>query len=117
MDVVEAVCDRVVVMNDGRVVADDAVHELVDVFRTQTYRVVLERPVTDRFRRDVAGEFGVAEWTDRGDQVGFETTVDDETGFYALVDRVRRAESTLVSVDAVEPDLEDVFLELVEGDR
>jgi ABC-2 type transport system ATP-binding protein len=34
MDVVQDVCDRVVIMNDGKVIADDAVADLIEVFRT-----------------------------------------------------------------------------------
>jgi ABC-2 type transport system ATP-binding protein len=43
MDVVQEVCDRVVIMNDGEVIADDAVESLIDVFRTFAYRIVVGR--------------------------------------------------------------------------
>ena len=51
MDTVQAVCDRAVVMNEGRVVADDSVEELVGPgLRGDCRRVAGGRPPTARWR-------------------------------------------------------------------
>src|SRR6056297_2083334 len=42
MDVIEDICDRAVIMNDGHVVADDTVENLLELFRTQTYEVTVD---------------------------------------------------------------------------
>ncbi len=41
-------------------------------------------------------------------------TVEDSEGFYDLVETVRGLDTDLVSVTAVEPDLEDAFLRLTD---
>ena len=119
MDVIEDLCDRVVIMNEGRIVADDTVENLLDLFRTQTYEIRVEGEIPSRARRRLEGVFDAAEFERRSDVERFVVSV---TGgeFYDLTDALRDAGLALASVDAVEPDLEDVFLELTDdsgGDR
>ncbi|USZ72980.1 ABC transporter ATP-binding protein [Natronosalvus halobius] len=114
MDVIEDVCDRVIIMNDGRIVADGTVDELVDVFQTRSYRFTLEAPVPDAAKRTLAERFGVGEWTERGPERSFDVALQDDA-FYDLVAVLERTNCTFLGVETVEPDLADVFLE-VTGD-
>jgi ABC-2 type transport system ATP-binding protein len=121
MDVVEDVCDRVIIMNDGRIVADDAVADLIDVFRTFAYRVVAE-PRDDGSGLDDATverlreEYGAESFDHRGDRTAFEVTLGDPARLYDLMDDLRAAGLLVRSVESVDPDLEDVFLELTDED-
>jgi ABC-2 type transport system ATP-binding protein len=120
MDVVEAVCDRVVMLADGRVVADDAVDALLggdgaalavtspDLDET-TVAALRERfPVTDvaEVGRSDAGA-GAAEGSLRRVTVA----VDGED-LYALLDALRSHGVTVERLRTVEPDLEQRFVEL-----
>ena len=119
MDVVETVCDRVVVMSDGRVVADDAVDALLRS-GDDAHRVRITSGDFDReLLADLRDRFDVTavERLDRGARV--EVTTDSE-GLYAVMDRLRARGVTLDRVVTVEPDMEDVFVELTAdsgGDR
>ena len=129
MDVVQDVCDRVVIMNDGAVIADDAVADLIDVFRTFTYRVVVgadEDPdgieagateqVLDSAARDrLADAYGVETFESRGETTAFDVSLGDPERFYDLIDDLREAGVTVREVESVDPDLEEVFLELTNG--
>ncbi|NHN46290.1 ABC transporter ATP-binding protein [Halostella sp. JP-L12] len=116
MDVVETVCDRVIVMADGRIVADDAVDALLrsgdDAHRVRIASRDFDRELLaelrDRF--DVTG----VEQLDPGARV--EVTADSE-GLYAVMAFLRTRGVTLDRVVTIEPDMEDVFVELTAGDR
>ncbi|WP_049924388.1 ABC transporter ATP-binding protein [Halopiger djelfimassiliensis] len=116
MDVVETLCDRVIVMQNGRIVADDPVDHLTELFRTQVYRVTVEAPsagLRDRLER----RYDVREWSRTADRVTIELVIADSDGFYELTDILRQAGCSLQDVTSIEPDLEDVFLELIrDGD-
>jgi ABC-2 type transport system ATP-binding protein len=134
MDVVQEVCDRVIIMNGGEVVADDAVEDLIDVFRTFAYRVVVGRTGTadtgrDTPARDEAGPeladdtrdrlreaYGVEEFERLGDRTAFEVSLGDPERLYDLMDELRAADLTVYEVESVDPDLEEVFLELTSGE-
>jgi ABC-2 type transport system ATP-binding protein len=114
MDVIEDVCDRVVIMRDGRVIADDTVSALRGRFDAQGYRIT-----SPDFDADLLAElryrFEVADVEHLGEQTRVEVATDSD-GFYALMDYLRRHDVTLDAVETVEADLEDVFVELTGGE-
>jgi ABC-2 type transport system ATP-binding protein len=114
MDVIEAVCDRVVIMSEGEIVADDGVENLLDVFRTQTYEVQVAEPVAAEDRELLAEQFGADDFepVDGGERFVAQVTGDE---FYDLVDRLRAGGYAVDTFDAVEPDLEEVFLHVTEN--
>ena len=114
MDVVERVCDRVVILADGRVAADERVDDLVEVFATQAYRVrASEEP---GLRATVADVGTIESWDANGGVARFEVVLGDQDAFYDLVDAVRDSGAALESFESVDPDLEEVFVELTSDD-
>ena len=116
MDVVETVCDRVIVMSDGRVVADDAVDALLRN-GDDAHRV---RITSGDFDRELLGalrdRFDVTAAEERDPGARVEVTTDSE-GLYAVMSFLRSRGVTLDRVVTVEPDMEDVFVDLTAGDR
>src|SRR5690606_4491602 len=41
MNLVQDVCDDVIILNNGRIVAKDSVEVLMDIFKSKTYEIVL----------------------------------------------------------------------------
>jgi ABC-2 type transport system ATP-binding protein len=117
MDVIQEVCDRVIVMNNGRIVADNTIEELVTVFRTQAYRVVIRGDLSSSVRDGLERSHGIERWNDTSDGVRFEVTLEGSQEFYNLVDGLRSADAEIASISTVEPGLEDVFLRLTDRER
>ncbi|MFC4406146.1 ABC transporter ATP-binding protein [Haloarchaeobius iranensis] len=112
MDVVEDICDRVVILSEGSVIADDPVDELVGVFETQAYRITVEGPVDGATRELLDVEFDAGEWTETGDRTQFDVTLADGDALYDVLDVLRDAGLSLADIDGHDPDLEEVFLEV-----
>ncbi|WP_424019960.1 ATP-binding cassette domain-containing protein [Halorientalis pallida] len=110
MDVIEAVCDRVVIMNDGQVVADDTVANLRQGFETSAFRLTSPDLDADTLAT-VRDRFDVTDATTREGTTTVEVATDSD-GFYDLTALLRERNVTLASVATVEPNLEDVFVEL-----
>jgi len=110
MDVIEAVCDRVIIMNDGRIVADDTVANLRQGFETSAFRLTSPNLDADTLAA-VRDRFDVTDVTSRDGTTTVEVATDSD-GFYELAALLRERSVTLTSVATVEPDLEDVFVEL-----
>lgn len=114
MTVVEDVCDRVIVMSEGRVVADDTVERLLA--RADRDLVRIESPnVDERTIQLLDGEFGVEAVNQTADGQQIEVTASGDS-LYDLMDALRDAGVQITSIDTVEPTLEDVFVELT-GDE
>ncbi|MFB6141695.1 MAG: ABC transporter ATP-binding protein [Halosimplex sp.] len=112
MDVVEAVCDRVVIMSGGRIIADDAVDALLGGSDTHEIHVT-SADFDDDLLATLRERFDLAvERRDPGARI--EATV-DSGGLYDLMATLRAHGVTLDRVRTVEPDLEDVFVDITNG--
>ena len=110
MDVVETVCDRVIVISDGAVIADDTVDTLLD--RTGRHRIqITSRDLTAAIVSTLRDRFETIAVEDREAGYRIDVTTDSD-GLYALLEHLRDGGVTLDRVQTIEPDLEDVFVEL-----
>jgi ABC-2 type transport system ATP-binding protein len=116
MDVVETVCDRVLIMSGGRIIADDTVEELLRGDGQHGFRIT-SRDLDTALLADLRRRFEVAEVEqldrDRGARV---TVTADSEGLYTLLAQLRNHGVTLERVTTVDPDLEDVFVTLTTDD-
>ena len=115
MGVLEDVCDRVVVLNEGRIVADGTVADLRR--GTGARRVRVTSPdVGGPALAAVRERFDVTAVHERGGSTRVEVAAgSDDT--YALLALLRDHGVTLDGVETVDPDLGDVLLELTGGGR
>ncbi|AZQ13515.1 ABC transporter ATP-binding protein [Halorubrum sp. PV6] len=113
MAVIEDVCDRVVMMAGGRIVADDTVGALLAGTERDTLRIAsadIDEAViaTLRERFDVRA---VDSGPDAGDPTSVEVAAAGEA-LYDLMDALREAGVTVEDIETVRPELEDVFVDL-----
>lgn len=112
MDVIQELCDRVVVLQDGSIIADDDVADLVGLFRTQSFRIEYVGTLPDTCRTEV--EIDVI---DGGDRIALEGSVSDATAFYELLGHLLSGPGSVVRIETSEPDLEDAFLQLTDTEE
>ncbi|MFO8116648.1 MAG: ABC transporter ATP-binding protein [Halorubrum sp.] len=117
MGVIEDVCDRVVMMANGRIVADDTVSALLSGTERDVVRVVsadIDDAVvaTLRERFDVrAVEPGPGSAGRDGGSTAVEVVAAGDA-LYDLTDALREAGVTVEGIETVRPELEDVFVDL-----
>lgn len=113
MDVVETICDRVIVVSEGRIVADDTVEALLRTDDAHT--VWLTSPAFDRERVAALRErvdIAAVDRLERGARVKVTT---DTHGLYALVADLREHDVPLSRIRTVDRTLSDVLVELTTG--
>ncbi len=109
MDVIEDLCDRVIIMRDGTIVANETVSELLDVFNAQTYTISTDEQIPDETRQILRSTFSASDFS--SDEEFTVRITNDE--FYALVDTLREADLTVTEFSSTDPNLEDVFINLI----
>ena len=116
MDVVQDVCERVIIINNGRIVTADTVSNLLELFRAKAYRFTVQGELA---ADDVA--------TLRESFPGIDVIADGHLSFidvelmnggrlYELIDQLRRANGIIESIDRKDPNLEEIFLRIVRGE-
>ncbi|MFB6253427.1 MAG: ABC transporter ATP-binding protein [Halobacteriaceae archaeon] len=116
MDVIEDVCNRVIIMNDGHIVADDTVDNLLSLFRTQTYEITTTSYLADSDRTQLQQTFNAENFTQIGDQERFQVQVTGDE-FYDLIDILEANDYIIDNFESIEPDLEDVFLHVTRTEQ
>ena len=114
MEVIEDVCDRVVIMNEGRVIVDDTVENLLAGFETQGYRITV-RGADEVTLADLRERFDLTDIERVDGRVRFEVAADTAT-FYRLTDAMEAHGLDLAGVETVQPDLAEAFVEMTGGD-
>ncbi|MFB6120808.1 MAG: ABC transporter ATP-binding protein [Halobacteriaceae archaeon] len=112
MEVIEDVCDRVVIMSRGRVVADDTVDNLLAGFETRGYRITA-RDVAPATVAAVREAVEVTEVTDLDGRTRIEVA-GDSAAFYRLTDVLEAHGVELDGVETMQPDLAEAFVEMTE---
>lgn len=116
MDVIEELCDRVIVMSDGQVVTDDRVDALLEAFRTQQYTVTVVDPPDSGLRSVAADCCTVTDCETSDGRAELTVTIEHEDQLAALISQLAQADGRIVSVNTADPDLEDIFLDVTGGE-
>ncbi|TMT87195.1 ABC transporter ATP-binding protein [Haloterrigena sp. H1] len=113
MDVVETVCDRVLIMSNGGIIADDTVDALLSGSDLHSIEIT-SRDLDSAIVSTLVERFETitVEPRERGHRV---TVTTDSDGLYALFAHLRAEDVSLERVRTIEPDLEDVFVDLTAG--
>jgi len=111
LDLAEALCDRVAIINRGRVIADRPVEELLELFREEHYRI----KVGGRLSPDVIARMGGLTVQEEDDYTVLSGPVADQDSLYDILLQLRDHGHPLLSVRQAEPDLEQVFVQLLDA--
>ncbi|MFZ1755468.1 MAG: ABC transporter ATP-binding protein [Caldilineaceae bacterium] len=110
MDLAESLCDRVAIMSQGKLVTNRPTGELLGLFRQETY----ELRFRGRMEESVAA--GFADFTPREENghTILSGTISEHHRLYRLIEMAERQGLELLGVAQAEPNLEEIFVELLE---
>jgi len=113
MNVVQDICDRVIVINQGRIVTDDRVDNLLELFRAKAYEFSVSGHLSETQTRRLNEQFEMIEIEPNTHRSSIRVELMDGQRFYDLIDILRQNNSMIESIDRRDPNLEEIFLNLV----
>lgn len=114
MSVVQDLCGRTVVIDQGRVVVDDRVANLLRLFQTRAYDVYVGAPLDGAQERAIRDAFPLVEVA--ADRRSIHVDLADGDQIYRLMDTLRSANLPLDSLERAPIDFEQVFRKIVRGE-
>jgi ABC-2 type transport system ATP-binding protein len=114
MELAQKVCDRVAIINQGRIAAEDRVENLIRIFSVQEYRLRFAGRHEQRLR-EVVNHSPRVEISELPDATALTIIFEDPNELYPLMAKLDAAALPLAGVEKVEPNLADVFLRVIEG--
>ncbi|RPF50586.1 ABC transporter ATP-binding protein [Aquisalibacillus elongatus] len=110
MPVVQDVCDRTVIINGGKVVADEKVEDLIKLFDTRAYSFTIEGQLSEKQTRLIQNHFPIFDVQDNQVQI----TVEKENDLYTMMDILKSDQTKIEKIDRTTVDFEQVFMQLIQ---
>ena len=114
MELVESVCERVIILQDGRIVTDSRTDALKELFRSSNYLCVV-RPLDPSIDPIIA--FNHLPYLRAVEQIGNRIRVTIECShplqLYEILERFQSARCAIESVSHEEPNLKEAYLRIV----
>ena len=111
MPVVQDLCERTVIINEGRVVVDEQVNRLLTLFETRAYQVRLAEPLTPQQLSDLQRTFPIL--SSGEDAHSFKVNFEHPDDLYLLTDLLRSQHAQVETLDRTTINFEQVFRQLV----
>ncbi|SDQ24445.1 ABC transporter ATP-binding protein [Virgibacillus salinus] len=109
MPVVQDLCQRTIIINDGKVIADERVDQLLRLFETSAYQVNLKEGLTEEQREILELKFPIHRWEGLKLEVSFE----QEQEIYDLMEIFKKNQTPIETINRTEINFEQVFRKLV----
>ena len=117
MDVVQDLCERTVIINDGKVITDDRVENLLRLFEVRSYTVQLGALLTDQQQLLLSEKFVHYEYIPDTYQSIIEVDFAKSEQIYDLFDVLKTENTPVESIDRGTINFEQIFMKLVKGEE
>lgn len=114
MNLIEALCDRVILINGGRVVTDDSVANLLNLFKSRAYRFTIAGSLhADQLAR-LEDRFPQLEVSQQVESTLIDVQLPAAPDIYELIHVLEAEDAIIESIDRRDPNFEQVFLRMIE---
>ncbi len=112
MDFIESVCDRVLIIKEGRILSHETLESLKLRFASKTLVLELDRDPGSECLNGLA-EVGQVTSDTQGDSCQLRIVLDDPMGLHAVTGALAEADSVIRDFRTEEKDLEEIFLSMI----
>ena len=115
MNVVQDVCERVIIIHKGRVVVDDRMENVLQLFGGETYQVTLDAVLDENQNARLQELFPRVRIASGTHQSSLEVDLSGGRRLYDLIDVLRDNGAGIRSMERRVPNLEEAYLSIVSG--
>jgi ABC-2 type transport system ATP-binding protein len=113
LDMAQALCDRVAIINKGQLVTNRPVQELLGLFRKEFYEIRVKGNLNGHIE-NLRGQLAIRQENNETILSGAITSQDE---LYTLISQIHELNLPLISVNLIEPNLEEVFMNYINGQQ
>ncbi len=120
LQVVENVCERVIIINNGNIIADEKLENIKKLHQTRNYHIDLETEISENLKNILNNTFADSKILIRSNgKNGSEINIEliNSCMIYQLLDLLRTNGSVINTIQNLEPTLENIYLKLIKYDK
>ena len=110
MDLVQELCNQVVILNRGKLVAEDSVENLLNMFKSMTYEIVLLNSIDEQIKSYLLSLDYNFYFTD--DVKKIEIDITDVNDIYNIIEKLKDGNIRFTEIKQKDIDFERVYLKL-----
>jgi ABC-2 type transport system ATP-binding protein len=116
MDVIQNLCTRTIIINKGKIITNDSVDNLLNLFEVRTYSITISKPLSKQQHQLLLQKFPQLAHTPGTIQSELLINIKENRDFYELMDVLRLEKTPVESIDRMTINFEDVFINLIKED-
>ncbi len=113
MKVIENVCKRAIVINNGKIIADEKIETLKEFFRVNAYKFEIEGRIDNQVKEGFQKISLSTKYTENSSKTEIIIELKDFMVIYRLLEVLKDSNAKLLSITKIEPDFEDIYLKLI----
>jgi ABC-2 type transport system ATP-binding protein len=113
MNVVQDICQQVVIINDGRIVANDSIQHLMDLFQVRSYDLSVGQLTTEQ--RQHLEQLPYLQLVPVNSSWQISLDLENPASLWQALDILRQEQTPIESVNRKELNFEKVFMEILGG--
>lgn len=114
MNLVQDVCNDVVILNKGKIVAKNSVEKLLNMFKTMTYEIVLSQNLSKENKIYLSSLGYDFYFTDHDSQI--EIDIFDLNDIYTIIEKLKGEDILIKEIKQKDVDFQRVYLNLTSGE-
>ena len=117
MNVIQDLCDRTVIINDGKIVVDDKVENLMKLFEVRAYTITLGDVLSEQQQHILQRKFPEYEYSTETMQPVLQIHLTQSDEIYDLFDVLKMENTPVESIDRNTINFEQIFMKIVKGEK
>jgi ABC-2 type transport system ATP-binding protein len=117
MNVIQDLCDRTVIINDGKIVVDDKVENLMKLFEVRAYSITLGDVLSEQQQHILQQKFPQYDYTTDTMQSILQIHLTKSDEIYDLFDVLKMENTPVESIDRNTINFEQIFMKIVKGEK
>ena len=117
MNVIQELCDRTVIINDGRVIVDDKVENLMKLFEVRAYSITIGDALSEHQQKLLQQKFPDYTYVADSMQPIIQVHLTKSDEIYELFDVLKMGGTSVESIDRDTINFEQIFMKIVKGEK
>ena len=113
-NVVQDICERVIIIENGKIIADDKITNLMKVFKVKSYQIKIKGKLSNS-QKKLFDNFSNLNYYREADETIIEVNLKNINQFYKVMEILKKNNSEIESIEGQELNFEKVFMEILEG--
>mgnify|MGYP000985117988 CR=1 FL=1 len=115
MNLVQDVCDNVIILNRGKIVADDSVENLMEMFRSMTYEIVFLENLSQE-NKDYLLSLNYGFYFTNNESI-VEIDIADYNDIHEILDKLKEKEIFIKEIKQKDINFERIYLNITSGEE